>query len=176
MVDDVGASTRLFPASLTRTRDSRRWRHQLHHRQTVRRRRRHRLHHRPRQAELDAPVDAIGPNAIAVKADSASNPDLDRLFDTIRDHAGRIDALYVNAGSGAMVPLGQITEEHYNDIFDRNVKSMIFTVQKALPLLAKGSAVVLTGSITGITGTPAFSVYSASKAAVRTLATAGSST
>lgn len=123
-----------------------------------------------RQAELDAAVDAIGPNAIGVKADSASNADLDNLVATIQKHAGRIDALYVNAGGGSTVPLGQITDSHYNDIFDRNVKGLIFTVQKALPLLVDGASVVLTGSITGITGTPGFSVYSASKAAVRALA------
>jgi NAD(P)-dependent dehydrogenase (short-subunit alcohol dehydrogenase family) len=123
-----------------------------------------------RQAELDAAVDAIGHGAVGVRADSASNADLDRLVDTIRTQAGRIDALYVNAGGGSMLPLGQITDEHYTDTFDRNVKGLLFTVQKALPLLADGAAVVLTGSTVGIMGTPAFSVYSASKAAVRNLA------
>jgi NAD(P)-dependent dehydrogenase (short-subunit alcohol dehydrogenase family) len=123
-----------------------------------------------RQAELDAAVAAIGPRAVGVKADSANNADLDRLIETIRSRAGRIDALYINAGGGTMVPLGQITEEHYSDTFDRNVKGLVFTMQKALPLLGKGAAVVLPGSTAGISGTPAFSIYSASKAAVRALA------
>lgn len=123
-----------------------------------------------RQAELDAAVAAIGPNAIGVRADSSSNADLDHLVETIRERAGRIDALFVNAGGGSMLPLGQITEAHYADTFDRNVKGVIFTVQKSLPLLAEGASIVLPGSTTTITGTPAFSVYSASKAAVRALA------
>lgn len=123
-----------------------------------------------RQAELDAAVAAIGPNTVGVRADSANNADLDRLVETIRERAGRIDALFVNAGGGSMVPLGKITEEHYADTFDRNVKGLLFTVQKSLPLLAKGASVVLPGSTAAITGTPAFSVYSASKAAVRALA------
>jgi NAD(P)-dependent dehydrogenase (short-subunit alcohol dehydrogenase family) len=123
-----------------------------------------------RQAELDAAVDAIGHGAIGVQADSANNADLERLIETIRERAGRIDALYVNAGGGAMLPLGQITEAHFDDTFDRNVKGLTFTVQKALPLLSDGAAIVLTSSTAGISGTPAFSVYSASKAAVRALA------
>ncbi|MDZ5456294.1 SDR family oxidoreductase [Azohydromonas lata] len=123
-----------------------------------------------RQAELDAAVAAIGKNAVGVQADSANNADLDRLVETIRERAGRIDSLFVNAGGGGMLPLGQITEEHYADTFDRNVKGLLFTVQKALPLLAKGASVILPGSTTTITGTAAFSVYSASKAAVRALA------
>jgi NAD(P)-dependent dehydrogenase (short-subunit alcohol dehydrogenase family) len=77
-----------------------------------------------RQAELDAAVDAIGHGAIGVQADSANNADLERLIETIRERAGRIDALYVNAGGGAMLPLGQITEAHFDDTFDRNVKGL----------------------------------------------------
>lgn len=123
-----------------------------------------------RQAELDAAVKSIGGNAFGIQADSSNNADLDRLFETIRGRSGHIDALYVNAGGGSMQPLGQITEEHVADTFNRNVTGLLFTVQKALPLLADGAAVVLTSSITGVTGTPAFSVYSASKAAVRALA------
>lgn len=123
-----------------------------------------------RQAALDAAVAAIGPNTIGVQADSANLADLDRLVETINECAGRIDALFVNAGGGSLLPLGQITEEHYADTFDRNVKGLLFTVQKALPLLASGASIVLPGSTTTITGTPAFSVYSASKAAVRALA------
>jgi len=123
-----------------------------------------------RQAELAAAVAAIGANAVGVQADSASNADLARLADTVRARAGRIDVLYVNAGGGGFAPLGQITEDHYAATFDRNVKGLLFTVQAALPLLSEGASVVLTSSIVGITGTPAFSVYSASKAAVRNLA------
>ncbi|MRW84938.1 SDR family oxidoreductase [Pseudoduganella sp. FT26W] len=122
-----------------------------------------------RQAELDKAAAGI-PNATGIQADSSSSADLKRLFDTIREQAGRIDVLYVNAGGGSMAPLGAISEEHIADAFDRNVKGLIFTVQNALPLLGKGASVVLTSSTAGIVGTPAFSVYSASKAAVRNLA------
>jgi NAD(P)-dependent dehydrogenase (short-subunit alcohol dehydrogenase family) len=122
-----------------------------------------------RQAELDAAV-AIIPRATGIQADSSSNADLQRLFDTIREQAGRIDVLYVNAGGGTMAPLGAITAEHFDDVFNRNVKGMVFTVQTALPLLSRGASVILTGSTTGTVGTAAFSIYSASKAAVRNLA------
>jgi len=123
-----------------------------------------------RQAELDAAVAAIGPNATGVRADSTSMADLDRLYDLVRTRHGRIDALFANAGGGSMLPLGDITEAHYDDTFDRNVKAVLFTVQKALPLLARGASVILAGSTTGIKGTANFSVYSASKAAVRNFA------
>jgi NAD(P)-dependent dehydrogenase (short-subunit alcohol dehydrogenase family) len=123
-----------------------------------------------RQAELDAAAASIGDKVIAVRADSSNNADLDRLVDTIRERAGRIDVLYVNAGGGGMQALGEVTEQEFDDTFNRNVKGLLFTVQKALPLLSDGASVVLTSSITGVTGTPAFSVYGASKAAVRNLA------
>ena len=123
-----------------------------------------------RQAELDAAVAAIGPNATGVQADSAKPADLNRLYERVKAEAGRIDVLFANAGGGSMLPLGQITEEHYADTFDRNVKGVVFTVQQALPLLVDGASVILTGSTTGSMGTAAFSVYSASKAAVRNLA------
>ncbi|TWB41922.1 SDR family oxidoreductase [Nitrospirillum pindoramense] len=123
-----------------------------------------------RAPELQAAVAAIGPNAIGVQADSAKAEDLNRLYEQVKAQAGRIDVLFANAGGGTMLPLGQITEEHYDDIFGRNVKAVLFTVQKALPLLVDGASVILTGSTAGSTGTPAFSVYSASKAAVRSLA------
>ena len=123
-----------------------------------------------RKAELDAAVAAIGPNATGVQADSAKLADLDALFEKVKTAKGRIDVLFVAAGGGSMLPLGAITEEHYEDTFGRNVKGLIFTVQKALPLLVDGASVILTGSTTGITGTANFSVYSASKAAVRNLA------
>lgn len=122
-----------------------------------------------RQAELDAAAATI-PNAIGIQADSSSSADLTRLFDTIKDAAGQVDVLYVNAGGGSMAPLGAITSEHFDDAFNRNVKGMVFTVQSALPLLSKGASVILTGSTAGTVGTPAFSIYSASKAAVRNLA------
>lgn len=122
-----------------------------------------------RQAELDAAVAGI-PNTTGIQADSTSSADLARLFDTIKEQAGRLDVLYVNAGGGSMAPLGAITEAHFDDAFDRNVKGLVFTVQGALPLLARGASVVLTGSTAGSVGTPAFSIYSASKAAVRNLA------
>ena len=123
-----------------------------------------------RQAELDAAVKLIGGDAIGVRADSSSLADLDRVIEEIKRRAGRLDVLYANAGGGDMLPLGQITEEHYDGIFDRNVKGVLFTVQKALPLLTKGASVILAGSTTSIMGTAAFSVYSASKAAVRNFA------
>src|SRR5580693_6421368 len=123
-----------------------------------------------RQVELDAAVAAIGPRATGVQADSANLNDLNRLYERVKTEAGRIDVLFVNAGGGSLLPLGQITEEQFDDTFDRNVKGVLFTVQKALPLLGSGASVILTGSIAGSSGLPAFSVYAASKAAVRSFA------
>ncbi|MFJ6326891.1 MULTISPECIES: SDR family NAD(P)-dependent oxidoreductase [unclassified Rhizobium] len=123
-----------------------------------------------RKDVLDAAVAEIGGNATGVQADSGNMEDLDRLYDQIKATHGRIDVLFANAGGGSMLPLGQITEEHYDDTFGRNVKGVVFTVQKALPLLKEGSSVILTGSIVGIEGNANFSIYSASKAAVRNLA------
>jgi len=122
-----------------------------------------------RQAELDAAVAAIG-NATGVRVDSSKPEELDQLYKQIRAEKGRLDVLFANAGGGTMVPLGDITEAHYHDTFDRNVKGTLFTVQKALPLLARGASVILAGSTTTIEGTAAFSVYSASKAAIRAFA------
>ena len=123
-----------------------------------------------RKDALDKALAEIGNGAIGVQADSANNEDLDKLFAQVQSEQGRLDVLVVNAGGGTMLPLGQITEEQIDDSFGRNVKAVIFTVQKALPLLGNGSSVVLTGSTAGTEGTAAFSVYSASKAAVRNLA------
>jgi NAD(P)-dependent dehydrogenase (short-subunit alcohol dehydrogenase family) len=123
-----------------------------------------------RQAELDAAVAAIGSQATGVRADSTKMSDLDALYRVVRERHGRIDVLFANAGGGSMLPLGQITEEQFDDTFDRNVKGVLFTVQKALPLLSRGASVILTGSTTSIQGTANFSVYSASKAAVRNFA------
>jgi NAD(P)-dependent dehydrogenase (short-subunit alcohol dehydrogenase family) len=123
-----------------------------------------------RRAELDAAVAAVGDRATGVQADSAKLEDLDRLYDRVSAERGRIDVLFVSAGGGSTLPLGQITEAQYEDTFGRNVKGVLFTVQKALPLLVDGASVILTSSTTSIKGTPGFSVYSASKAAVRNFA------
>jgi NAD(P)-dependent dehydrogenase (short-subunit alcohol dehydrogenase family) len=92
-----------------------------------------------RQAELDAAVATIGPRASGVQADSANLGDLNRLYERVKADAGRIDVLFVNAGGGTMLPLGSITDEQYDDTFGRNVKGVLFTVQKALPLLVDGA-------------------------------------
>ena len=123
-----------------------------------------------RQAEIDTAVTAIGPKATGIQADSANLGDLSRLYERVKTEVGRIDVLFVNAGGGSMLPLGEITEKQYDDTFDRNVKGVLFTVQKALPLLVDGASVILNASNASIKGTPAFSVYSASKAAVRNFA------
>lgn len=123
-----------------------------------------------RQAELDAAVGAIGANVTGVRSDVSNLADLDRLYETIRKDKGRLDVLFANAGGGALAPLGQISEEHFDKTFDTNVRGLLFTVQKALPLMPRGSSIILNASITSIKGTPAFSVYSATKAAVRSFA------
>lgn len=123
-----------------------------------------------RQDVLANAVAEIGHGAEAVQADSANLDDLDQLYERVRVEAGHIDVLFANAGGGGILPLGEITEEQVDDTFGRNVKGVIFTVQKALPLMRKGGSIILTGSTAGSKGTPAFSVYSASKAAVRNLA------
>ena len=123
-----------------------------------------------RQQELDAAVRTIGGGASGVRADMSKLADIDRLYDAVQQKHSQIDVLFANAGGGSMLPLGAITEEQYEDTFGRNVKGVIFTVQKALPLLRDGASVILTGSTAGVTGTAAFSVYGASKAAVRNLA------
>lgn len=124
-----------------------------------------------RNAEsLKTAQDEIGANVTSIQADSTHIADLDHVFEQIKAEAGRIDVLYANAGGGTLLSLGQITEQQVDDTFGLNVKALIFTVQKALPLLVSGSSVILAGSSAGIAGTAAFSVYSASKAAVRNLA------
>ncbi len=123
-----------------------------------------------RQKELDDAVKTIRGRITGVQGDMSSLADIDRLYDAIQQKHAHIDVLFANAGGGTMLPLGAITEQHYEDIFGSNVKGVIFTVQKALPLLRDGASVILTGSTTGSTGTAAFSIYSASKAAVRNLA------
>ncbi len=123
-----------------------------------------------RQAELDRAVAEVGHGASGVQGDVANLDDLDRLYEVVRRDAGHIDVLFANAGGGEFMPLAEITEEHYDRIFATNVKGTLFTVRKALPLLRDGASVILTGSTTGSTGGPSFSVYSASKAAIRNFA------
>ncbi|OPY99825.1 oxidoreductase [Bradyrhizobium sacchari] len=123
-----------------------------------------------RQEQLDAAVAQLGPSARAVRGSVTSLSDLDRLYAAVKAERGRVDVLFANAGTGAFAPLGEITPEHYDQIFDVNVKGLVFTVQKALPLMMKGSSIILTGSSTGVMGTPQFSIYSATKAAIRNLA------
>jgi NAD(P)-dependent dehydrogenase (short-subunit alcohol dehydrogenase family) len=123
-----------------------------------------------RQTELDAAATELGGNATAVRGDVADLADLDRLFDTIKQEKGRLDVLFANAGGGGLAPLGQITEELFDKTFNTNVRGLLFTVQKALPLMPPGSSIILNASTTSIKGTPAFSVYSATKAAVRSFA------
>lgn len=123
-----------------------------------------------RQEELDAAVALIGPAARGIRADASVLSDLDGVFSTIASESGRLDVLFANAGGGDMMPLGAITEEHFDRIFGTNVRGVLFTVQKALPLLTQGASVILTGSTAAVKGTANFSVYSASKAAVRNLA------
>jgi NAD(P)-dependent dehydrogenase (short-subunit alcohol dehydrogenase family) len=123
-----------------------------------------------RQGELDAAVNELGPSASGVQSDIAKLEDLDRLFAKIREQKGRIDILFANAGVGAFAPLGQITEAHFDTMFAVNVKGTLFTVQKALPLMPDGASIVINGSISSVTGLPAFSVYAATKAALRSFA------
>jgi NAD(P)-dependent dehydrogenase (short-subunit alcohol dehydrogenase family) len=130
----------------------------------------------PAQAELDQAVKQIGHGAVAVQGDVAKLADLDRLYATVKQQQGRIDVLFANAGGGEMLPLGAITEAHYDQIFGTNVKGLLFTVQKALPLFQDGGSIILNASIAGSKGFEAFSVYCATKAAVRSFARTGRST
>lgn len=123
-----------------------------------------------RQKELDAAVAEVGENARGIQGDVSVLADLDRLFAIVKDEAGTIDVLFANAGGGEFAALGEITEEHFDKTFATNVKGTLFTVQKALPLLKDGASIILTGSTAAVTGTPSFSVYSASKAAIRNFA------
>ena len=119
-----------------------------------------------RPKELDEAVKAIGSNVTGVQGDVAKLADLDRLYETIAKK-GRLDIVFANAGLGEFAPLGSITEEFFDKLFNINVKGALFTVQKALPLLNDGSSVILTGSVGSVKGTPAFWVYGATKAAIR---------
>jgi len=123
-----------------------------------------------RQEALDAAVAELGPNARAVKGSVSDEADLDRLYAAVKAERGTLDIVFANAGVGSLLRLGEITAKHIDETFDINVKGVIFTVQKALPLMGQGGSIILTGSSAGTTGAPAFSAYSASKAAVRNLA------
>ncbi len=123
-----------------------------------------------RQAELDAAVASIGPNAVGVRSDISQLANLDRLYDAVQTRTSQIDILVANAGGGEFAPLGAITEEHFDRTFAINVKGTLFTVQKALPLLRDGAAIILTSSTATTRAIPAFSVYAATKAAIRNFA------
>jgi NAD(P)-dependent dehydrogenase (short-subunit alcohol dehydrogenase family) len=123
-----------------------------------------------RQSELDKAIAAIGGGAVAIRGDAANLTDLDAVFATVQARAGRIDVLAVNAGVYEFGALGEITEEHFDKTFNTNVRGLLFTVQKALPLLVPGASVILIGSMVSIKGFAACSVYNASKAAVRSFA------
>jgi NAD(P)-dependent dehydrogenase (short-subunit alcohol dehydrogenase family) len=120
-----------------------------------------------RKKELDDAVLDIGDNVSGVQGDVADMADLDRLYETVKATGRRIDIVFANAGVGGLAPLGDVTEEHFDRIFDINVKGTLFTVQKALPILNDGGSIILTGSVASAKGTPAFAVYGASKAAIR---------
>src|SRR5258708_20257424 len=119
------------------------------------------------QEELDKAVAGLGANATGVQGDVTNCKDLDRLYALIKQKKGHLDVVFANAGGGTLVPLAAVTEEHFDQIFNLNVKGLLFTVQKALPLLKDGSSIILNASIPGFTGLEPFGVYGASKHAVR---------
>jgi NAD(P)-dependent dehydrogenase (short-subunit alcohol dehydrogenase family) len=123
-----------------------------------------------RKSELDAAVEQIGGNVTAVQGDVSNLADLDRMFSTVKELKGRIDVLLANAGIAEGAALGEISEEHFDRIFGVNVKGTLFTVQKALPLLSDGAEILLTSSVVGSKGFAGRSVYSATKAALRSFA------
>jgi NAD(P)-dependent dehydrogenase (short-subunit alcohol dehydrogenase family) len=123
-----------------------------------------------RENELAAAVKEIGRNVTGIRADVSHSEDLDRLFSQIKSEKGKLDIVFANAGAAKYAPLGQISEELYQSIFDVNVKGVLFTVQKALPLIPEGGSIILNASIVASKGLPANSVYSATKAAVRSFA------
>jgi NAD(P)-dependent dehydrogenase (short-subunit alcohol dehydrogenase family) len=123
-----------------------------------------------RQAELDKAVELIGKGVTGVQSDVSNLADLDRLYATVKEKKGKIDVLFANAGVGQTAAIGEITEEHFDKIFGINVRGLLFSVQKALPLFRDGGSIILNASIASIKGIPTFGVYSASKAAVRSFA------
>jgi NAD(P)-dependent dehydrogenase (short-subunit alcohol dehydrogenase family) len=119
-----------------------------------------------RQKELDEAVKAIGNNVLGVRGDISKLEDLDRLYETVSNVKGRIDIVFANAGVGEFVPFGSVTEEHFEKLFNINVRGTFLTVQKALPFLKDGGSIILNGSVASVKGTAAFGVYAASKAAI----------
>jgi len=122
-----------------------------------------------RQQELDEAAKALDDNVVGVRGDVSKLQDLDRLYETVTKR-GKIDVLVANAGIGEFAPLASLTEEHFDKLFDLNVKGTLFTVQKALTLMNDGGSIILIGSVASVKGTPAFGTYGATKAAVRNLA------
>ena len=123
-----------------------------------------------RQKELDAAVAQIGRNVTGVQGDVANPADLDRLYAQVAKEKGHIDVLFANAGIVALAPIDQVSEEHFDKVFNVNVKGLLFTVQKALPLMGKGGSILLNASVASIKGIPGMGVYAATKAAVRSFA------
>jgi NAD(P)-dependent dehydrogenase (short-subunit alcohol dehydrogenase family) len=123
-----------------------------------------------RQAELDEAVRQIGKNVTGVRGDVSNLADLDRLLAIVKEQHGRLDVLFANAGVPAAAPLGEISEEHFDKVFNINVKGLLFTVQKALPLFTDGGSIILNASVAASKGLEFISVYSATKAAVRSFA------
>jgi NAD(P)-dependent dehydrogenase (short-subunit alcohol dehydrogenase family) len=122
------------------------------------------------RGNLDRAAAEIGNGAVGIQGDASVLADIDRIYETVKAQAGRIDILLVNAGFYEFQRMGEITEAHFDKTFDTNVRGLVFAVQKALPLLSRGASVILTGSIAGYMGIETMSIYSASKAAVRSLA------
>ena len=123
-----------------------------------------------RQEALDEAVKLIGRNVTGVRGDAANLDDLDRLFDTVKREKGKIDILFASAGKGEAVKLGEITEQHFDAAFGLNARGTLFTVQKALPLFNDGGSIIMTGTVASVKGFAGFSVYAASKAALRSFA------
>jgi NAD(P)-dependent dehydrogenase (short-subunit alcohol dehydrogenase family) len=123
-----------------------------------------------RKSELDEAVKQIGREITGVQSDVSSLADVDKLYARVKEQKGELDILFANAGIGEFAPLGQITEDHFDKQFNVNVKGLLFIVQNALPLMKPSRSIVLNASIVSITGSPALSVYSATKAAVRSFA------
>jgi NAD(P)-dependent dehydrogenase (short-subunit alcohol dehydrogenase family) len=123
-----------------------------------------------RQKEIDAAVSEIGKNVMGIQGDVSNLADLDRLYNTVKDQKGHLDILFANAGIAQFAPLGEISEEHFDNIFHINVKGLLFTIQKALPLFQDGGSIILNASVASSKGVEETSVYSASKAAVRSFA------
>jgi len=123
-----------------------------------------------RKKDTEEAVKSIGKNVEGVVGDIARLADLDKLHDHVKSKYGRVDVLFANAGLGKLAPFGQVTEEHFDEVFDVNVKGTFFTVQKLLDLIPDGGSIILNGSIAGSSGMEAFTAYSATKAAIRSFA------